>query len=1002
MEASPPNDRDPGRLLGLRNWRVRSKLIAVLVIPAVAFLVLASFGIGSSIRNAQAFDRGSRLAELGGEVTALVHELQSERDLSAGVLAGGASGNENVKNALVAQQRLVDSAESAYRNAEEPLHDDLGPRLEARFDAVLAGLGDLTGLRDAVNAQSITARAAFGEYSQVIQALLDVNGEIAEPGGDDDLAQQVRAFDDLSRAKELTSQVRGSLYATALGGGFAFRGFQDFSSLLAQQQAAFAQFQTDANDAQRNEFAEEVQGAATLTVNRIEQDALSSQGRGLDINAQQWLAASTTEIQSLRSVESQLLAGVNDTSQDLSGAAQRDALRDAIAIAIILAIALLALLLVARSMAQPLQRLRAGAMEIAERRLPEAVQRLRTTESGDLDVRVEPLGIQSKDEIGQVAAAVDAIQEVAVRVASEQAALRRSIGDMFTNLARRSQTLIDRQLELIDDLERNETDPETLEHLFRLDHLATRMRRNAEDLIVLSGADPGRHWVQPMTLVDVARAAAAEVEEYQRVEFLPLADLEVAGHAAVDVIHLLAELIENATAFSPPNTKVQIAGQAVPHGYVIEIEDRGLGMSDEELIQANERLANPPEIDFALSRVLGLYVVGRLGQRHGIKVQLRHSWYGGVTALTLLPHALLVWPKVPQAVPEPAVVPGRAELPPPDRAGVAEAEAAAPSGDHLPIFEAARSDWFVTEPAEPAPLPHRQRQHQRATADGGLAPDGAAAARQAGHPSAGPGRMPNPVAPATEPRPAARPAPPADEPRPLPAGPGPAPGGRGARPLPARAGPGGRRRRPPVPGRAGPAAGRQPAPLPDGPAAASAGPGRGAAPLPAGTGRRGPAARGPARGPAGPAGGRAGGAGDPGRAAPAGAPGQPGPGHGGQPAAGRPATGRRPAGRRPLPGRGPQHAVQLPHRDRAGAHRRRRLGPGRVAHRTPRRRRARCQSSAPTLATSTGWWPTSPRPPRASPTPWWSPPTGSRWRCRSDWTGPGPTSSPPSPPAWPA
>ena len=287
---------------------------------------------------------------------------------------------------------------------------------------------------------------------------------------------------------------------------------------------------------------------------------------------------------------------------------------------------------------------------------------------------------------------------------------------MFTNLARRSQTLIDRQLELIDDLERNETDPETLEHLFRLDHLATRMRRNAEDLIVLSGAETGRHWAQQMTVVDVVRAAAAEVEEYQRVELLPLADLEVAGHVAVDIIHLLAELIENATAFSPPNTKVQIAGQAVPHGYVIEVEDRGLGMSDEELIQANARLANPPEIDFALSRVLGLYVVGRLGQRHGIKVQLRHSWYGGVTALTLLPNALLVWPKVPQVVAAdraaaaaPGTVQGRGELPPPGRPVEPEPS---PTGDSTPIFEAARSDWFVTEPSEPGPLPsraHRQR-----------------------------------------------------------------------------------------------------------------------------------------------------------------------------------------------------------------------------------------------------------------------------------------------------
>jgi hypothetical protein len=204
----------------------------------------------------------------------------------------------------------------------------------------------------------------------------------------------------------------------------------------------------------------------------------------------------------------------------------------------------------------------------------------------------------------------------------------------------------------------------------------------------------------------VVRAAAAEVEEYQRVEFLPLADLEVTGHASVDVIHLLAELIENATVFSPPNTKVQVAGQAVPHGYVVEIEDRGLGMSDEELIQANERLANPPEIDFALSRVLGLYVVGRLAQRHGIKVQLRHSWYGGVTALTLLPHALLAWPKEPAAMPEPAgAIPSRAELPSPDRV----AQPAAAPGDHLPIFEAARSDWFAPESAEAPPMPLRQR-----------------------------------------------------------------------------------------------------------------------------------------------------------------------------------------------------------------------------------------------------------------------------------------------------
>ena len=769
--TSPPAS-DTGRSIGLRNWRVRSKLIAVLVIPAVAFLGLASFGIGTLVANAQGFEDGRRLAELGRQVTALVHELQTERDLSG---AYTVSGNQDIGKALREQQSRANAAADAYREAEAPLHDDLGDSLRGKFDAVRAGLDDLAALRESARSSSLTARAIAAEYSRIIDGLLDVNADIAEPSGDEDLTQSVRSFNDLSRAKEVTSQVRGILYALAFQENFEFGGFQDLSGLLAQQQAAFDEFQADANDEQRGLFADVVQGQAVLTVDRIEANTIRRQS-GDEIDPEQWLAASTTNMELLRSVESQLLEGVVDQSGQLSSSAQRDALRNALLIALILGIALLALSLVARSMAQPLQQLRVGAIDIAQHRLPDAVQRLRTTERGDLDVQVEPIGIRSKDEIGQVAQAVDDIQQVAVRLATEQAGLRRSIGDMFTNLARRSQTLIDRQLELIDDLERNETDPETLEHMFRLDHLATRMRRNAEDLIVLSGADPGRHWVQPMTMVDVVRAAAAEVEEYQRVELLPLADLEVAGHVAVDVIHLLAELVENATAFSPPNTKVQIAGQAVPHGYVIEIEDRGLGMSDEELIQANERLANPPEIDFALSRVLGLYVVGRLGQRHGIKVQLRHSWYGGVTALTLLPHGLLVWPKVPQVVvAEPAaaagVVEGRAQLPPPERLAEPAPAPSAPSGDHTPIFEAARSDWFVAEPPEPPP----HRLHRGPTPDGdgdGIGRGGRPMSRPAGPPpppsgpsvppSEEPAYRPGPVPPTNLP-PAPPPVPPAAE-----------------------------------------------------------------------------------------------------------------------------------------------------------------------------------------------------------------------------------------------
>jgi len=254
----------------------------------------------------------------------------------------------------------------------------------------------------------------------------------------------------------------------------------------------------------------------------------------------------------------------------------------------------------------------------------------------------QPVAVEARDEIGQVAIAFNTVHTVAMRTAVEQGALRRSIGDMFTNLARRSQSLLDRQIKLIDELERAADDPESLDSLFQLDHLATRMRRNAENLLVLSGTEPARRWGTPVGLQRVVRAAIAEVEDYTRVELLGLADVQVVGRAVGDVVHLLAELIENATSFSPPTTRVRIAGEAAARGYVLEIEDAGIGMTDDELIAANQRLADPPMIEFALDKMLGFFVVGRLAQRHGLKVELRHSWYGGVTALVLLPEQVLV------------------------------------------------------------------------------------------------------------------------------------------------------------------------------------------------------------------------------------------------------------------------------------------------------------------------------------------------------------------------
>jgi signal transduction histidine kinase len=316
--------------------------------------------------------------------------------------------------------------------------------------------------------------------------------------------------------------------------------------------------------------------------------------------------------------------------------------------AALLLVTLVVSLLIARSLIDPLRNLQDTAEGVA-RELPKAVeriQRLHEPNEGAMPApgRARLLDASARDEISRVARSFNAAHEVAIRVASEQAALRRSIADMFQNLAQRSQVLIRRSLELVDELEKDEARPETLERLFQVDHLITRMRRNAENLIVLAGADLPNPWDEPVPLNVLIRSAIAEVEHYQRVEPLPTNDLEVAGHAAVDVIHLLAELIENATAFSQSDTRVTVAGTPAANGHVVEIEDKGIGMSDDELMRANQLLTDPPAVDSALSQRLGLHVVARLAKRHGLRVQLRHSWYDGVTALVLLPDRLLVYP----------------------------------------------------------------------------------------------------------------------------------------------------------------------------------------------------------------------------------------------------------------------------------------------------------------------------------------------------------------------
>lgn len=307
------------------------------------------------------------------------------------------------------------------------------------------------------------------------------------------------------------------------------------------------------------------------------------------------------------------------------------------------------------------------AYTLSTERLPALVERLRNPEDGqeDLSASLTRIDISSKDEIGQLADAFNSIQQVTVEVAEEQSQLlRKGIGDIFVNLARRNQTLLDRQIEFIDQLEAHEEDPDQLDNLFRLDHLATRMRRNAESLLVLAGAEPPRRRGRPVALADVVRVAIGEVEDFARIQLLALDEATVGGNVAVDLAHLLSELMENATHFSPPDTMVEIVGHRTDgDGYILSVSDQGIGMSAEQLTEANHQLARPPLVGLALSRSLGFIVVGRLASRFGISVKLTASPSGGVTALVTLPDELITYGDEAHAPVEPASVETATETP---------------------------------------------------------------------------------------------------------------------------------------------------------------------------------------------------------------------------------------------------------------------------------------------------------------------------------------------------
>jgi signal transduction histidine kinase len=628
----------------LRNMQVRTQLMAMLLLPLLTVMVLSTVRVGTAVTERRNAEQARALAGFAVQTNLLVTQLQQERGQSSDYLG---SGRRRGQGALVAQRAAVDRVLTEFREAsgELPLPDTRS-RLRQRLASALAGLDGLEEQRRAIDQRPIAVDQALRFYTAAIDRLLDLNDQIAVGSNNERLLGQVLAFVALSRAKEAVAEEGAFMTQVFWARRFGEGQYAKFAGLIATQQTWFAQFQANATPEQWASLAATVADPKVAFAEGLRRDTLAGGSTASpEVDPVAWWGAMTVKVDLLGRAEQRVAADLRATSQSLRAAADRQAWLYATVLAVVFGLTVALSLLIGRRMARQLRALRDAALQVADDQLPTAVERLqRATRVEDLDTETPPLPVTSRDEIGEVAGAFDKVHRVALRVAVEQAALRRSIAEMFINLGRRNQVLVDRQLELIEDLERTRTDPDELADLFRLDYMATRMRRNAENLIVLAGADPIRQWNEPVPLVTIARAAVAEVEieDYSRVQLILTDDLLVLGHAANDLAHLLAELIENAISFSPPQTRVQISGEHAHSGYVIVIEDAGLGMSDEELAEANQRMADPPQIDFALSQRLGQYVVGRLAQQHGIKVELRRSWYGGVTALVLVPQALLL------------------------------------------------------------------------------------------------------------------------------------------------------------------------------------------------------------------------------------------------------------------------------------------------------------------------------------------------------------------------
>ena len=684
LPGARPAERDAGPVSAPRNWRVATRLAVLVAIPTLLGLALTGLRITDETRTAAAYGQVSRLAVLSHEVDGLAQAMADERAGTATFIAAGrpASGLP----ALQRQYLITDGWAVTVRRL---IHQgDRGYPAQTRASAAtaLASMAGLPGLRREAAQSQAPALTVINGYSAATAGLFTLNDGLANLSGDSTLITSARALGSLSRLADQVSLQQAVLGGALAAGHFGPGARTALITAQAQQASDLASFRSLATPEEGWAVTQTLASPLAAQAQAVEQRATASGGAGLALGpgaSQQWQTGMSFTEGWMRHAQQQMTTWITRYAQATQRSMMRTALITAGAALAVLVLVLLATIIIARSMVRPLL-----------------------------------------------------VQREAVRLASEEARRRRSISAISNGFFRRSHYLLERLLRLIDILERSEDDPGRLASLFQIDHLVTRMRRNSDSALILAGHETSRDEAEPVTLVDVLRAAVSEIEQYHRVVLDVPVDDWVSGDAVADTVHLLAELLENATAFSPKTTQVIVSGHPVRGGLLVSITDAGTGIAEEDLGQLNWQLAHPSDADAAVSRHMGLFAVAHLAARHGISVALDLPPEGGTAAEVYLP-ASLILPDAPGPVPGPrleTVVPAQGaalpvaipewqredpERPEPEQADPEQEraeQAAAERSGVLPIFESVESEY----PRPRTRLPQRIPQARLAS---GTAPD---------------------------------------------------------------------------------------------------------------------------------------------------------------------------------------------------------------------------------------------------------------------------------------